>query len=108
MLIPGHTKQAYPGSWLWFFRYPKAKRQTLSARKAALQSSSMEFIKVGESEVLKRREEQQKQKNNLMKDVIEAIGIEIVDQPEWKTKGSTIKQLTMSYAHPSVDDDDDF
>ena len=42
-----------------------------------------------------------------MKDVIEAIGTEIIDQREWKAEESTIKKLTLSYSHPSVRDDDD-
>ena len=53
----------------------------------------LEFIKVDESELLKKREEEREEKDKLTKDVIEAIGTEIVDQPEWKTEESTIKNL---------------
>ena len=44
----------------------------------------------------------------IVNDVIEAIGTEIVDQPEWKTEESTIKKLTLSYSHPSVLNNDTF
>ena len=51
----------------------------------------MEFIKFDKSKVLKNREEESKEKDELMKDVIEAIGTEIADQPERKPVESTVE-----------------
>ena len=63
------------------------------AKKSNSDSLLMEFIKFDKSDVLKHREEESKEKDKLIKDVIEAIGTEIVDQPEWKPVESTIKNL---------------
>ena len=86
----------------------KGRVSILKRAKANDDNLLIEFIKVGESEVLKQREKQHKEKNELMKDAIKSIGTEIVDQPEWNTEKSTIKQLTLPYAHPFVDEDDYF
>ena len=68
-------------------------RAILERAKSNSDSLLMEFIKFDKSDVLKHREEESKEKDKLIKDVIEAIGTEIVDQPEWKPVESTMKNL---------------
>ena len=60
----------------------KGRAIVLTRAKANSDTMLLEFIKVDESELLKKREEEREEKDKLMKDVIEAIGTEIVDQPE--------------------------
>ena len=67
----------------------------------------MEFIKFDNSEVLKKREEESTEKNKLIKDVIETIGTDVVDQREWQPVERKIQKHTISYRHPSVVDPDD-
>ena len=86
----------------------KGRTVLLKHAKANSDTMFLEFIKVDKSDLLKKREEERKEKDKLTKDVIKAIGNEIVDQPEWKTEESTIKKLTLSYSHPFVRDDDAF
>ena len=70
-------------------------------------SMLMEFTKFNSSEVLKKREEESTEKIKLMKDVIETIGTDIVDQREWQPVEREIQKHTISYRHPSVVDPDD-
>ena len=69
----------------------RGQRAILERAKSNSDSPLVGFIKFDKSEVLKNREKKSKENDKLMKDVIEAIGTEIVDQPEWKPAKSTIK-----------------
>ena len=55
----------------------------LERARANSDSILVEFIKVKNSEVLKKRDEESREKNKLLEDVIETIGTDIVDQCEW-------------------------
>ena len=79
----------------------------LERARANSDSILVEFIKVKNSEVLKKREEESIEKNKLMKDVIETIGTDIVDQHEYQPVERNIQKHTISYRHPSVVDPDD-
>ena len=67
-------------------------------------SMLMEFIKFDSSEVLKKREEESTEKKKLMKDVIETIGTDIVDQRGWQPVERKVQKHIISYRHPSVVD----
>ena len=56
----------------------------LERARANSDSILVEFIKVKNSEVLKKRDEESREKNKLLEDVIETIGTDIVDQCEWQ------------------------
>ena len=84
----------------------KGRAILLTRAKANSDTMLLEFIKVDESELLKKREEEREEKDKLMKDVIEAIGTKIVNHPEWKAEEST-KKITLSYSRSSVRNDDD-
>ena len=71
----------------------RGRRAILERAKSNSDSPLVGFIKFDKSEVLMNKEEESKGKDKLMKGVIEAIGTEIVDQPEWKPVESTIKSL---------------
>ena len=82
-------------------------RVILERAKASSGYLLMEFIKLDKAEVLKNRDKEGKEKDKLMKDVIEVIGTKIGNQPEWRPVETTMKKLTLTYRHPYINDDDD-